>query len=503
MRPTIAIVGRPNVGKSSLFNRLVGQPIAIVDPTPGVTRDRLLHEVRRDGFRFDIIDTGGIGIVDAAKLEEDVYNQVERAIGTADRIIFLTDGRDGVTHLDREIAIKLRKFKSKVVLAVNKIDHEKHEPEVHAFANLGLGEPLAVSAAQANGLHDLLQRLCADLPNAADDGSQEEVDDGRIKLCLAGRRNVGKSSLTNALCGDERVIVADLPGTTRDAIDVPLDRKFGAFTLIDTAGLRKNANIDGDIEFYAACRTERAIRRCQVVLLVLDASEELGMVDKKISHFCEAEAKPTIIVVNKWDLAEKGGATREQYEKWLLDRLPGLKYAPVIFTCATTGYQVESLLKIAGELHQETQQRVATHEVNELLQAAIERRRPRKVGAQPTKIYFGTQAAEKPPTFVFFVNRTDWIEPNYPRYLESFLRERLPFKRIPLRILFKSRESKFHEGLDEHRVVKGRTKADRNAHLVIPRRAKRTMFKRRDRDEGGGGSDEGATPLDDKDRDDG
>ena len=392
MRPTIAIVGRPNVGKSSLFNRLVGQPIAIVDPTPGVTRDRLLHEVRRDGWRFDIIDTGGIGIVDQAKLETDVYAQVERAIGTADRILFLVDGREGIAHLDREIASKLRPLKHKVVLVVNKIDHDKFEHEVHVFASLGLGEPMGVSAAQATGLHDLLDRLCTDLPNARDDDSQEEPDDGRIKLCLAGRRNVGKSSLTNALCGEARVIVADLPGTTRDAIDVPLDRPAGKFTLIDTAGLRKKGAIEDDIEFYAACRTERAIRRCHVVMLVIDASEELGMMDKKIAHFCEVEAKPTIIVVNKWDLAEQGGATREEYQTWLQDRLPGLRFAPVVFTCALTGFQVETLLKLSRELYDETLQHVATHEVNELIEAAVARRRPKKVGSQPTKIYYGTQA---------------------------------------------------------------------------------------------------------------
>ena len=500
MRPTIAIVGRPNVGKSSLFNRLVGQPIAIVDPTPGVTRDRLLHEVRRDGVRFDIIDTGGIGIVDQAKLETDVYIQVDRAIGTADRILFLCDGRDGVTHLDREIANKLRPLKGKVILAVNKIDHDKHEPEVFQFANLGLGEPIGVSAAQATGLHELLRQLTDGLVGAVDDGGPEddELDDGRIKICLAGRRNVGKSSLTNALCGEKRVIVADLPGTTRDAVDIPLDRKAGKFTLIDTAGLRKKGQIDEDIEFYAACRTERAIRRSAVILLVLDASDELGMVDKKIAHFCEAEAKPTVIVVNKWDLAEAGGATQEQYLTWLQDRLPGLRYAPVLFTCALTGYQVENLLRTARELHEETLQRVPTHEVNELLEAAIARRRPKKVGAQPTKIYYGTQAAERPPTFIFFVNRTDWIEANYPRFLESFLRERLPFKRIPLRILFKSRDSKFHEGLDQYQVVKGRNKADRNVSLIIPMRDRRNSARhfRKDRD----ATADSPEPLDDKDR---
>jgi GTP-binding protein len=501
MRPTIAIVGRPNVGKSSLFNRLVGQPIAIVDPTPGVTRDRLLHEVRRDGFRFDIIDTGGIGIVDQAKLETDVYTQVDRAIGTADRILFLVDGREGITHLDREIANKLRPLKGKVIVAVNKIDHDKFEHEIHVFASLGLGDPLAVSAAQATGLHELLQRLCADLPLAVDDeAAQEEPDDGRIKICLAGRRNVGKSSLTNALCGEKRVIVADLPGTTRDAIDVPLDRSVGKFTLIDTAGLRKKGAMEDDIEFYAACRTERAIRRSHVILLVIDASEEFGMMDKKIAHFCEVEAKPTIVVVNKWDIAEAGGATREQYQTWLSDRLPGLRFAPVVFTCALTGYQVETLLKLARELHEETLQRVATHEVNELLEAAVARRRPKKIGAMPTKIYYGTQAAENPPTFIFFVNRTDWIEPNYPRFLESFLRERLPFKRIPLRILFKSRDSKFHEGLDEHRVVKGGTKADRNASLVINMRERKKTYLRRDDPRRKKGGDEVAEPLDDKDR---
>ncbi len=467
-RPTVAIVGRPNVGKSSLFNRLVGEPVAIVDPTPGVTRDRLLHEVRRDEVRFDLIDTGGIGIVDEAKLEADVYGQVDRAIGSADRIIFLCDGRDGVTHLDREIAGRLRPIKDKVVLAVNKIDHDTLENEIHPFVRLGLGEPIAVSAAQVLGLTDLLERVADGNPAFADDGSEPNEENGRIRICLTGRRNVGKSSLTNAICGEDRVIVADYAGTTRDAVDVPLDRDQGRFTLIDTAGLRKKGQIEEDVEFYAACRTERAIRRAHVVILVLDASDDLGQVDKKIAHFCEAEGKPTIIVINKWDLAEAGGAKRSEYHTWLQDRLPGLRFAPIVFTCALTGFNVHDILRLSAELYDETLQRVATHEVNDLIEAAVQRRRPRKVGPQPTKIYYGTQAADAPPTFVFFVNRTDWVESGYSRYLESFLRERLPFKRIPLRILFKSRDSQYHEGLDEQRVVTGRNKADRQVALVVP-----------------------------------
>jgi GTP-binding protein len=477
--PVIAIVGRPNVGKSSLFNRLAGEPIAIVDPTPGVTRDRLFHTVRRDGRQFEIIDTGGIGLVDEAKLQADVYRQVERAIHAADRIVFLTDGREGVTPLDREIAGRLRPLHERVVLAVNKLDHDGLDQEIYPFLALGLGDPMGISASQARGLHDLVERLCAGLPGSrlGEDTEPSPVD-GRIRLCLAGRRNVGKSALTNALCGEERVIVADLPGTTRDAIDVPLDRPEGKFVLIDTAGLRKKNQIERDLEFYAACRTERAIKRADVVLLVLDAGDEVGMVDKKIAHFCEVEGKPTVIVINKWDLAEAGGADRGEYLTWLRDRLPGLGYAPATFTCALTGYNLGEGLKLATELHRENHLRVATAEVNRLLEAAQQRRRMKKVGPVPTRMYYGTQAETTPPTFIIFVNRTDWIEAGYSRYLENFLRDHLPFPRVPIRILFKSRESAFHGQLDAHRVVRARHKAERRANLIVPKSNRRRTEQR-------------------------
>jgi len=479
VRPVVAIIGRPNVGKSSLFNRLVGRPIAIVDPTPGVTRDRLLHAVDRDGWRFDLIDTAGIGIVDEHRLEADIYRQVDRAIGAADRIVLLVDGREGVHPLDREIAARLRPLAERVVLAVNKLDHEEIEQDCAPFHSLGLGEPLPMSAAQGRGIRELLDRACSGLTGARADGPEVDEDDGRIAICLAGRRNVGKSSLTNALCGEERMIVADLPGTTRDAVDVPIDTPAGRFRLIDTAGLRKKNQIAQDLEFYAACRTERAIKRADVVLLVLDAGDEVGTVDKKLAHFCEVEGKPTVIVVNKWDLAEQGGATRDQYITWLRDRLPGLSYAPVTFTCALTGYNVADALRLAIELHAETRSRVATSEVNRILQAAIERRRPKKVGPSPTKLYYATQAALDPPTFVIFVNRTDWIEPGYSRFLENWLRERLPFKRIPMRLLFKARDSRFHDQADRRRVVQGKTKAGRTANLIVPKQDRPPRRRRR------------------------
>lgn len=478
--PTVAIVGRPNVGKSSLFNRLIGKPVAIVDPTPGVTRDRILHDVSRDDWRFVLIDTGGIGIVDEAKLEEDVYAQVQRAIGAADRIVFLTDGRDGVTPLDREIAEKLRPLRERVVLAVNKVDHEGLDNEAFQFLKLGLGDPLAISATQGRGISDLLDAVCANLPNAKATDEPPAPSD-RIFICLAGRRNVGKSSLTNALCGEQRMIVADHPGTTRDAVDVPIDRPEGKFTLIDTAGLRKKNQIEQDLEFYAACRTEWAIKRADVVLLVLDAGDEVGTVDKKLAHFCEVEGKPTVILVNKWDIAEKGGATREKYMEWLRDRLPGLSFAPVIFTCALTGYHVEDGLKLAKELHAECRERVTTSELNRLLEAAITRRRPKKVGPSHTKIYYGTQVDTVPPTFLFFVNRTDWMEPGYARYLENFMRERVTFQRVPIRILFKARASKFHESMDKREVVTAKTRAERTANLIVPKGNKSGKGPRRRR----------------------
>ncbi len=491
----MAIVGRPNVGKSSLFNRLVGRPIAIVDPTPGTTRDRLIHTVRRDGLHFDVIDTGGIGIVDASNLEADVYRQVERAIGAADRIVFLVDGREGLAHLDRQVAARLRPLKDRVILAVNKLDHDGIDTEIHQFLSLGLGEPVGISAAQARNISGLVERLAEGLPAPAPEGPAET---GRIAISVVGRRNVGKSSLTNALCGEERVIVADFAGTTRDAIDVPLDRPEGKFTLIDTAGLRKRSQIvEEDLEFYSACRTERAILRADVVMLVLDATDEVGTVDKKIAHFCAVENKPTILVVNKWDLAE-GRATREDYATWLRDRLPGHAHAAVVFTSALTGAHVGECLRTAVELMEECRARISTSEMNRLLEDAVAKRRPRKMGPSPTKIYYATQADGIPPTIICFVNRTDWIEATWPRYFDHFLRERTPFRRCPIRILFKSRDSRFHGLEDEHSMVLGKHKADRRATLVRSRASQR---RRAGGPQGGGTHGAGPAAADDQEED--
>jgi len=473
--PTVAIVGRPNVGKSSLFNRLVGKPIAIVDPTAGVTRDRVLHEVRRDGHRFDLVDTGGIGIVDQAKLESDVETQIQRAIATADRIVLLCDGRTGVTDADRRIASLLRQHQDRVVLAVNKVDHPDMDHQIHEFLKLGMGEAVIVSVEQRRGLDELLERVTDGLPTAAELAEAESAAaaGGRLKVCFAGRRNVGKSSLTNALLGEDRVIVADFAGTTRDAVDVRLDAECGPFLLIDTAGLRKKRQLKQDLEFYAACRTERAIKRADVTFLVLDATDEVGVVDKKLAHYCEVGGSPTVLVLNKWDLAQAGGATRAQFDKWIRARLPGLAHAPVVYTSALDGDGVAGLLPLAQELHAENQQRLATADLNKLLAMAVSRRRPRKVGSSYTKIYYASQVQIEPPTILVFVNRADWIEPGYSRYLENYLRERTVLKRVPIRIVFKARASQFHEQRDEHPVTLARTKAERNARLIVPKSSKR------------------------------
>jgi GTP-binding protein len=477
--PTVAIVGRPNVGKSSLFNRLVGRDIAIVDPTAGVTRDRLLHPVNRDGMRFDLIDTGGIGIVDEAKLELDIERQIQRAIEHADRILFVVDVRDGLTPLDQQIANRLRPHHDRVQIVVNKVDHDGLEPDIHQFLSLGLGDPVAVSANQVRGLLDVLEALARHIPTAEQllEAASRVADDGRLKVCLAGRRNVGKSSLTNALCGEERVIVADHPGTTRDAIDISIERGGHGYVLIDTAGLRKKRQLSEDLEFYAACRTERAIKRTDVVLLVLDASDELGTVDKKIAHFCEVEGKPTILVINKWDIAEAGGAERDKYETWLRDRLPGLRHAPMVTTCALRGSGLDDLLDMARAMYEEAGQRIATAEANKLLEAALQRRRPRRVGPSETKLYYMSQVEIHPPTFVVSVNRTDWMEPGYHRYLENFIRARTPFARVPLRILFKARESRFHEHLDQAVRTTALPKGERSAGLIVPKHVRAAQRK--------------------------
>ncbi len=471
MLPVVAIIGRPNVGKSSLFNKLVGVPVSIVDPRAGVTRDRIFHDVHRDNVSFTLVDTGGIGIVDEAKLEQDVNVQIDRAIEMADHIFFLVDGITGLNNQDRDIAKILRAHHDRVSLIVNKIDHPGLEHNIHEFNKLGLGEPQPVSAEQVRGLHDLMDFLATKLPQIAEE--QERIDySAYLRICFAGRRNVGKSSLTNALCGEQRVIVADFAGTTRDAVDVPMETDEGKFLLIDTAGLRKKKQLNEDLEFYAACRTERGITRSDVVMLVVDASDEIGVVDKKIAHFCDVEGKPTIIIVNKWDLAQAGGAKEEEYKEWLFDRLPGLRFAPCLFTCALNGLHVTDVLTLAKELHVENQTRVSTSELNKILEVAVQRRRPRKVGPSYTKIYYATQVDTKPPTFTVFVNRTDWVEPGYSRYLENYFRKHLPFQRVPFRIVFKARKSQFHENNDQHeRAIVG-TKAERKSFLIVPQGAK-------------------------------
>ncbi|MFW5858248.1 MAG: ribosome biogenesis GTPase Der [Planctomycetota bacterium] len=440
-RPSVAIIGRPNVGKSSLFNRLVGRRIAIEDPTSGVTRDRVLHTVEAGGRTFDLIDTGGIGIVDRQDLSEDVEQQIAIAMREADLLVFLVDCRDGVLPLDNEVAERLRKLGKPVLLVANKADTDRVEDEVHAFHALGMGAPLAVSAHQGRGLDELRLRLAEHLPPEGPAAPAEVEAPDAVKLAFVGKRNAGKSSLVNALADAPRVIVSDRPGTTRDAVDVLFERDGTRFLAIDTAGLRKRGKMDDSIEFFGQVRSERAVRRADAVVLVIDASVPVSKVDKRIGRLIADEAKPCIIVVNKWDLAVEArpDITPEEYHTYLGRELPGLYYAPVAVASAKTGENVWGIVQTARDLAEQAARRVGTGELNRALQNAWTRRRPKaRQHNRRLKIYYGTQTDVRPPTFLVFCNDPRLVDDQYTRYLVGQLREELGYPEVPLKIDYRT-----------------------------------------------------------------
>jgi GTP-binding protein len=437
MLPVVAIVGRPNVGKSSLLNALCGRRISIVDDMPGVTRDRISSPLVLGDRRVELVDTGGIGIVDTQALEDHVEAQIRQAVEMAAVLLFVVDAHDGCLPLDVEIARTLRTTGAPIVLAVNKTESREAQAAVGDFGRLGL-DPIAVSALERTGLSALADAIVAGLPPP--DG--EELEDPAVKIAVVGRVNVGKSTFVNTVVGSERVIVSEVPGTTRDSVDVLVKRDGKPMLLIDTAGLKKEASVQDSVDFYAQRRSEYAIGRADVVLLLLDCTQEISRGDRKIAGFVEDAVKPVVIVANKWDLAS-GKMTMDDYAKYVQKTLPGLHFAPLVFVTAKDGRNVGGALDTAQSLFRQSCHRVGTPEINRVVQRAQTGSRPPVRVRHDPKIYYGTQTGVNPPTLMLFVNDPRSFRPGYRRFLENRFRAELPFKEIPLRVVYKRRTSLF------------------------------------------------------------
>jgi len=434
--PTVTIVGRPNVGKSSLLNCLARRRIAIVDSTSGVTRDRVSALIQHAGKVFELIDTGGIGIPAPEEIAAEVEAQIRVALERADLILFVVDAKEGIMPLDEKIARSLRPQGKAVILVVNKVDSRKEDAAVPAFHELGFGEPSPISALHRTGRTDLLDRIVRMLPERT-----AHIEEPALKIAIVGKQNVGKSTMINTLAREERVIVSETPGTTRDSVDVEFELEGKRFVAIDTAGIKKKKRLRDSIEFYSLCRSERAIRRCDVALLMLDAATEITNVDKQIARYIEEHVKPCVIVTNKWDLAEERGIEPERYVEYIRAKLPGLDYAPLSFTSAMTGKNVLETVKLAEELHEQAKRRVPTAELNRVIEEVQKARPPERKRNKQPKIFYGTQVGVTPPTIVLFAKHHDLITKNYLRYLANSFRKHLPFPEIPIRIYLRPKRS--------------------------------------------------------------
>ncbi|MBN1763932.1 MAG: ribosome biogenesis GTPase Der [Sedimentisphaerales bacterium] len=432
--PVVAIVGRPNVGKSSLLNGLARQRISIVEPTAGVTRDRVSAIVDLDDRYFEMVDTGGYGIEDQDNLTEHVEGQIRIAIEQADLVVFVVDIREGVTPLDKQVAKMLRRPELKVLLVANKADSPGLDHTRGEFYKLGFGEPITVSAEHGRNRQLLVERILAELAVSEHQKPEETV----MKLAVVGKRNVGKSTFINSLAGEERVIVSEVPGTTRDAVDVRFEKDGRQFIAIDTAGVRKKSKMtQNSIEYYSYTRATLSVQRADVVLFFIDALEPVSQVDKRLARFIADEYKPCIIVINKWDLAV-GQVGTEEFEEYLDKTLPGLSYAPISFISASEGKKIKALVDLAQHLYKQSQTKISTSRLNKALEAISAQRAPsarRKVGLP--RIYYGTQVAAGPPTLLLFVNNPSAIDENYQRYVVNRLREMLPFSEVPIRLLLR------------------------------------------------------------------
>lgn len=434
-KPIVAMVGRPNVGKSTLFNRLAGKRISIVQDTPGVTRDRVYAEAEWLNYSFTMIDTGGIEPERDDIIVQQMRRQANIAIETADVIVFIVDGKEGLTAADHEVATMLRKSKKPVVLVVNKVDSLKEEDNAWEFYNLGIGDPITISASQGLGLGDMLDKVVEKF----DASIYEQDEDEYIRIAMIGKPNVGKSSLINKLLGEDRVIVSDIPGTTRDAIDSYLETEEGKFILIDTAGIRRKSKVKEEIERYSVIRTYTAIERADVCILMIDAQEGVTEQDEKIIGYAHEMRKAIMVVVNKWDLIEKDDKTLDKFKKELQGNLKFLSYAEYLFISALTGQRTHKVLQMAKYCYDNYNKRISTGILNDVISKAVLMKEPPVVGLKRMKIYYATQVATRPPKFVFFVNDSNARHFSYERYLENQLRDSFDFKGTGIQIEYRQR----------------------------------------------------------------
>lgn len=434
-KPTVALVGRPNTGKSTLFNRLVGGREAIVSDQAGTTRDRHFGDATWNGRDFWVVDTGGLVPDSQETMDKAIRAQVDRAVAEADLVVLLVDGRDGLNPIDADIGRRLRQSGTQVMLVVNKLDDLRNHDARHVFHELGLGNPWPVSAASGQGTGDVLDEMVNRLPEA------EPVDDETaISIAVVGRPNAGKSSLVNRLLGEERLVVTPIAGTTRDAIDSVMSYHGRTLTFVDTAGLRRKAKVEGDLEFYSTIRTERAIDRADVCVLVVDAERGLHNQDLRIATRAWERGAGLVIVVNKWDLIEdKDANTAARGQQILIEKAPFLEHVPFLYGSALTGQRIRKVLDLVLEVADARDRRIGTSEVNDVLQALIERNAPPQAQGEPVKLLFATQIATKPPEFAIVTNRPDAILESYQRYLVRGFREAWSFHGVPIRIKFNRR----------------------------------------------------------------
>ncbi|MDZ5252686.1 ribosome biogenesis GTPase Der [Clostridium sp. LIBA-8841] len=435
-KPIVAMVGRPNVGKSTLFNKLAGKRISIVQDTPGVTRDRVYAESEWLNRKFTMIDTGGIEPESSDVIVKQMRRQAQIAIEMADVIVFVVDGKEGLTAADQEVAQMLRKSKKPVVLVVNKIDRLALEENSYEFYNLGIGDPVTISASQGLGLGDMLDEVV----KYFNDPSEDEEEDEYIRIAMIGKPNVGKSSLINRLLGEERVIVSNVPGTTRDSIDSYLETEEGKFILVDTAGLRRKSKVKEEIERYSVIRTYAAVEKADVAILVIDAEQGITEQDEKIIGYAHEMNKAIMVVVNKWDLIEKDDKTLSNYQKDLQQKLKFMPYAKYLFISALTGQRVHKILSTAKYCYDNYSKRVSTGILNDVISKAVLMKEPPVVALKRLKIYYATQVATKPPKFVFFVNDPNLSHFSYARYLENQLRDSFDFEGTGIEIEYRARK---------------------------------------------------------------